>query len=325
MKERFGRGAPFVLEERYMKLKSKSNKKRKKKAFSWKNMRFFLWISPWIIGFVLLTLLPLLGSFYISFTEWKIVSDPIWIGLENYKELFKDPIFLKSLKVAFTYCAITIPISMILSFIVAMLLNGDLPYASLLRTIYYLPCVVSSVAASLLWGWVFNYRFGLLNSILRIFGVQGPNWVADEKWALISLAFMSLWGVGGGIIFYLAGLQAVPQHLHEAARMAGAGWWRRLFTITIPSMSPILWFSLLTNIISGLQSFTSAYLMTSGGPNNATMFYALYLYNNAFKYHKMGKACAMAWILFVIIMILSAFVVKVTSPMVYYENEGEDD
>ena len=308
-----------------MKLKSKSNKKRKKKAFSWKNMRFFLWISPWIIGFVLLTLLPLLGSFYISFTEWKIVSDPIWIGLENYKELFKDPIFLKSLKVTFTYCAITIPISMILSFIVAMLLNGDLPYASLLRTIYYLPCVVSSVAASLLWGWVFNYRFGLLNSILRIFGVQGPNWVADEKWALISLAFMSLWGVGGGIIFYLAGLQAVPQHLHEAARMAGAGWWRRLFTITIPSMSPILWFSLLTNIISGLQSFTSAYLMTSGGPNNATMFYALYLYNNAFKYHKMGKACAMAWILFVIIMILSAFVVKVTSPMVYYENEGEDD
>lgn len=308
-----------------MKLKSKSNKKRKKKAFNWKNMRFFLWISPWIIGFVLLTLLPLLGSFYISFTEWKIVSDPIWIGLENYKELFKDPIFLKSLKVTFTYCAITIPISMILSFIVAMLLNGDLPYASLLRTIYYLPCVVSSVAASLLWGWVFNYRFGLLNSILRIFGVQGPNWVADEKWALISLAFMSLWGVGGGIIFYLAGLQAVPQHLHEAARMAGAGWWRRLFTITIPSMSPILWFSLLTNIISGLQSFTSAYLMTSGGPNNATMFYALYLYNNAFKYHKMGKACAMAWILFVIIMILSAFVVKVTSPMVYYENEGEDD
>lgn len=308
-----------------MKLKSKSNKKRKKKTFSWKNIRFFLWISPWIIGFVLLTLLPLLGSFYISFTEWKIVSDPIWIGLENYKELFKDPIFLKSLKVTFTYCAITIPISMILSFIVAMLLNGDLPYASLLRTIYYLPCVVSSVAASLLWGWVFNYRFGLLNSILRIFGVQGPNWVADEKWALISLAFMSLWGVGGGIIFYLAGLQAVPQHLHEAARMAGAGWWRRLFTITIPSMSPILWFSLLTNIISGLQSFTSAYLMTSGGPNNATMFYALYLYNNAFKYHKMGKACAMAWILFVIIMILSAFVVKVTSPMVYYENEGEDD
>lgn len=308
-----------------MKNRSKLNKQSKKKSFSRENLRFFIWISPWVIGFVLLTLLPLLGSLYISFTEWKIVSDPIWVGLENYKELFKDPIFLKSLKVTFTYCAMTIPVSMILSFVVAMLLNGDLPYASLLRTIYYLPCVVSSVAASLLWGWVFNYRFGLLNSLLGLIGVQGPNWVGDEKWALISLAVMSLWGVGGGIIFYLAGLQAVPQHLHEAAKIAGAGWWRRLFTITIPSMSPILWFSFLTNIISGLQSFTSAYLMTSGGPNNATMFYALYLYNNAFKYHKMGKACAMAWILFIIIMILSAFVVKVTSPMVYYENEGEDD
>lgn len=308
-----------------MKNKTKSNLKTRNKSINRDNLRFFIWISPWIVGFILLTLLPLLGSFYISFTEWKIVSDPIWVGLENYKELFKDPIFLKSLEVTFTYCAMTIPVSMILSFAVAMLLNGDLPYASLLRTIYYLPCVVSSVAASLLWGWVFNYRFGLLNSLLALIGVQGPNWVGDEKWALISLAFMSLWGVGGGIIFYLAGLQAVPQHLHEAAKIAGAGWWRRLFTITIPSMSPILWFSLLTNIIGGLQSFTSAYLMTSGGPNNATMFYALYLYNNAFKYHKMGKACAMAWILFIIIMILSAFVVKVTSPMVYYENEGEDD
>lgn len=308
-----------------MKNRPKLNIKSKNKSIKREHLRFYIWISPWVIGFVLLTLLPLIGSLYISFTEWKIVSDPIWVGLENYKELFKDPIFLKSLKVTFTYCAITIPVSMILSFVVAMLLNGDLPYASLLRTIYYLPCVVSSVAASLLWGWVFNFRFGLLNSLLEIIKVQGPNWIGDEKWALISLAIMSLWGVGGGIIFYLAGLQAVPQHLHEAAKIAGAGWWRRLFTITIPSMSPILWFSFLTNIIGGLQSFTSAYLMTSGGPNNSTMFYALYLYNNAFKYHKMGKACAMAWILFVIIMLLSALVVKVTSPMVYYENEGEDD
>ncbi|MGN0405527.1 MAG: carbohydrate ABC transporter permease [Bariatricus sp.] len=305
--------------------KPKLNIKRRKTSKNRETLRFFVWISPWVIGFILLTLLPLLGSFYISFTEWKIVSDPIWVGLDNYKDLMQDEIFIKSLKVTFTYCAMTIPVSMILSFAVAMLLNGDLPYASLLRTIYYLPCVVSSVAASLLWGWVFNYRFGLLNQLLALIGVQGPNWVGDERWALISLAIMSMWGVGGGIVFYLAGLQAVPQHLHEAAKIAGAGWWRRLFTITIPSMSPILWFSLLTNIISGLQSFTSAYLMTNGGPNNATMFYALYLYNNAFKYHKMGKACAMAWILFIIIMILSAFVVKVTSPMVYYENDGEDD
>lgn len=286
------------------------------------NLLFLLWISPWLFGFVILTLLPLLGSFYISFTEWKIVSDPIWVGLKNYQDLFNDPIFLKSLGVTFEYCALTIPISMVLSLAMAMLLNGDLPYAGVLRTVYYLPCVVSSVASALLWGWVFNYRFGLLNSLLGLVGVQGPNWLGDEAWALISLAIMSLWGVGGSIIFYLAGLQAVPQHLHEAAKIAGAGWWRRLFTITLPSMSPIIWFSLLTNLISGLQTFTSSYLITAGGPNNSTMFYALYIYNNAFEYHKMGKACAMAWILFIIIMILSAVVAKVTSPLVYYENDG---
>lgn len=289
------------------------------------NIRFFLWISPWILGFILLTLLPLLGSLYISFTEWKIISDPIWVGLKNYKDLFADEIFLKSLKVTFLYCGMTVPVTMILSLATAMLLNGDLPYSGLLRTIYYLPCVISSVAASLLWSWVFNYRYGLLNQLLALIGVEGPNWIGDERWALISLAIMSFWGVGGGIVFYLAGLQTVPQHLHEAAKIAGAGWWRRLFTITLPSMSPILLFSLLTNVIGGLQTFTASFLMTSGGPNNSTMFYALYLYNNAFKYHKMGKACAMAWILFIIIMILSVFVMKVSSPMVYYENNGGDE
>ena len=206
----------------------------------------------------------------------------------------------------------------------AMLLNSDLPYASLLRTIYYLPCVISSVASSLLWSWIFNYRFGAINQLLASLGIEGPDWIGDERWALISLSIMSLWGLGGGIIFYLAGLQTVPRHLHEAAKIAGAGWWRRLFTITLPSMSPILLFSLLTNIIGGLQTFTSSYFMTSGGPNYSTMFYALYLYNNAFKYHKMGKACAMAWILFIIIMILSALVMKVSAPMVYYENDGDD-
>lgn len=297
-------------------------KKRNKKTGE---LKFLLWISPWLFGFIVLTLLPLLGSLYISFTQWKIVSDPVWVGLENYIGLIGDEVFIKSLKVTFIYCAMTIPISMLICFAMAMLLNGDLPYAGILRTVYYLPSVVSSVAVSLLWGWILNFRFGLLNQILGLFGIQGPNWVGDEKWALISLAIMSLWGVGGGIILYLAGIQAVPWHLHEAAKIAGAGWWRRLFTITLPSMSPILFFSLLTNLIGGLQTFTSSYLMTEGGPNNATMFYALYIYNNAFRDHKMGKACALAWILFVIIMLLSVLMVKVTGPMVYYENDGGED
>ena len=300
----------------------KSLKRRKKRGNS---ARFFLWISPWLIGTLLLSLIPLAGSLYISFTEWKIISPPVWVGLKNYADLFKDPVFLKSLKVTFTYCALTIPVTMVLSLATAMLLNGDLPYAGILRTVYYLPCVVSSVAAALLWGWIFHYRFGLLNQLLSLVGVKGPDWLGNEKWALGGLAIMSLWGVGGGIIFYLAGLQTVPKHLLEAAEVAGAGWWRRLFTITLPSMSPIILFSLLTNLIGGLQTFTSSYLLTSGGPNNATMFYALYIYNNAFKHHKMGKACAMAWILFVIIMALSFLVLKVSRPFVYYENDGGEE
>lgn len=301
----------------------KKNLKRRKKRGN--SARFFLWISPWLIGTLLLSLIPLAGSLYISFTEWKIISPPVWVGLKNYADLFKDPVFLKSLKVTFTYCALTIPVTMVLSLATAMLLNGDLPYAGILRTVYYLPCVVSSVAAALLWGWIFHYRFGLLNQLLSLVGVKGPDWLGNERWALVGLAIMSLWGVGGGIIFYLAGLQTVPKHLLEAAEVAGAGWWRRLFTITLPSMSPIILFSLLTNLIGGLQTFTSSYLLTSGGPNNATMFYALYIYNNAFKHHKMGKACAMAWILFVIIMALSFLVLKVSRPFVYYENDGGEE
>ena len=301
-------------------------KRIKKKPIKKKeNLRFLLWISPWLFGFVFLSLIPILGSLYVSFTEWKIVSAPKWVGLENYLGLLTDEVFLKSLKVTFTYCGMTIPITILLSWGVAMLLNGDLPYAGILRTIYYLPCVVSSVAAALLWGWIFNYRYGLLNQLLALVGVQGPNWMGDQKWALVALAIMSLWGIGGGIILYLAGLQAVPMHLHEAAKLAGAGWWRRLFTITLPSMSPILWFSLITNVIAGLQTFTASYLITGGGPNNSTMFYALYIYNNAFRDHKMGKACALAWILFIIIMLLSALLVKTTSSMVYYENDGGED
>ena len=301
-------------------------KRIKKKPIKKKeNLRFLLWISPWLFGFVFLSLIPILGSLYVSFTEWKIVSAPKWVGLENYLGLLTDEVFLKSLKVTFTYCGMTIPITILLSLGVAMLLNGDLPYAGILRTIYYLPCVVSSVAAALLWGWIFNYRYGLLNQLLALVGVQGPNWMGDQKWALVALAIMSLWGIGGGIILYLAGLQAVPMHLHEAAKLAGAGWWRRLFTITLPSMSPILWFSLITNVIAGLQTFTASYLITGGGPNNSTMFYALYIYNNAFRDHKMGKACALAWILFIIIMLLSALLVKTTSSMVYYENDGGED
>ncbi|MBN2239083.1 MAG: sugar ABC transporter permease [Dehalococcoidales bacterium] len=292
--------------------------------------RFFLWTSPWFIGFIFLTLIPMIGSLYISFTEWKIIDDPVWVGIANYQNLFADPIFLKSLKVTFTYAAFTVPTAIVLSLALAMLLNNDLPYSSFLRTIYYLPSVLSPVAAALLWTWVFNHRYGLINQLLGMVGVAGPAWLGDEGWSLIALSMMSLWsiggitiwGIGGGMIFYLAGLQAVPQHLHEAAKIAGASWWRRLFTITLPSMSPILLFTALTSMIGSLQTFLSAYLMTEGGPNYSTMMYGLYLFLNAFDFHKMGKACAMAWIMLVFIALIALLIIKVSAPMVYYSNKG---
>lgn len=282
---------------------------------------FWLFCSPWVIGFAMLTLLPMLSSLYISFTEWNILSDPLWVGLDNYKDVFSDPLVWKSLKVTLVYCLITVPLNVILTLLIAVLLNSDLKYAALLRTLYYLPCVVSGVASAMLWNWVFNYRYGLVNQFLEKLGLQGPKWLQSEQWALYVLIFMGLWGLGGGITMYLAGLQAVPRNLQEVAILSGASWWSRMRYITIPSMSPILLFSVLTGIIGGLQSFVASYLITAGGPNNATLFYALYLYNNAFAYRKMGKACAMAWIMFVIIFILSRLVLKVSRKMVYYEND----
>ena len=263
----------------------------------------------------------MLASLYISFTEWNILNDPIWVGFANYKDVFTDPLIYKSLKVTFFYCAISVPMNIILTMIIALLLNSDLKFAPFLRTVYYLPCVVSGVASAMLWNWIFNYRYGVLNLWLEKMGVQGPNWIQDEKWAIYVLIFMNLWGLGGSITMYLAGLQAVPKNLMEAAKMAGAGWWQRFWHITIPSMSPLLIFAFLTGVIGGLQSFTSSYLITAGGPNNSTMFYALYLYNNAFSYRKMGKACAMAWLLFVFIFVLSRLILLVSRKMVYYENE----
>jgi multiple sugar transport system permease protein len=280
---------------------------------------FFAFVSPWIIGFVFLTVLPMLISLGISFTKWDILTPPKWIGLKNYLDMAVDPLFFKSMQVTLTYTAFVVPIHVVVSIFVALLLNNKIKGMNLYRTIYYMPAVVSGVVVAIVWLWMFNPEFGVLNNILGKIGIEGPKWVYDENWALPSLILMSLWNVGGSIVIYLAALQNVSTELYEAAQIDGAGWWSRFFHITIPGISPVLLFTIMTGIIGALQTFTPAFIMTNGGPNFSTTFYAYYIYNNAFKFHKMGMASAQAWVLFILVFLITLAAIKIVGKYTYYE------
>lgn len=283
--------------------------------------KFFLFISPWIIGFLLFSLIPMGMSLYYSLKDWDVLTPETFVGAKNYIDLFDDKLFFQSVKVTAIYTVIVVPMNVFLSLLVAILLNADGPFISTFRTIYYLPATLSGVVVSILWQWIFNSKYGLLNDFLGKLGIEGPRWLSDPDWSMCALVIMSVWSIGGGIIMYLAGLQAVPHDLFEAARLDGAGFWKRLFHITLPSMSPIILFTFLTSMIGTLQTFVQAYIMTAGGPNNSTLFYAYYLYQNGFVYKKMGKACAMAWLLLIVIILLSMLVLKVSEKWVYYESD----
>lgn len=284
-------------------------------------MKFFLFISPWIIGFLLFTLVPMIMSLYYSFTDWDVLTPERFVGIENYKGLFQDELFFQSVKVTGIFAAIVLPLNVFLSLMTAILLNMEGRFIGLFRTIFYLPSVLSGVVVAILWRWIFNSKYGLLNDFLGKLGIEGPRWLSDSQWSMWAMVIMSIWTIGGNLILYLAGLQAVPLSLYEAARLDGAGFWKKLFSITLPSMSPIILFAFLTTMISTLQTFTQAYIMTDGGPDNSTLFYVYYVYKNGFMYKKMGKACAMAWLLLIIIFVLSVFVLKASEKLVYYESD----
>ncbi|WP_243117610.1 carbohydrate ABC transporter permease [Extibacter muris] len=243
------------------------------------------------------------------------------MGIENYKGLFQDELFFQSVKVTGIFAAIVLPLNVFLSLMTAILLNMEGRFIGLFRTIFYLPSVLSGVVVAILWQWIFNSKYGLLNDFLGKLGIEGPRWLSDSQWSMWAMVIMSIWTIGGNLILYLAGLQAVPLSLYEAARLDGAGFWKKLFSITLPSMSPIILFAFLTTMISTLQTFTQAYIMTDGGPDNSTLFYVYYVYKNGFMYKKMGKACAMAWLLLIIIFVLSVFVLKASEKLVYYESD----
>jgi multiple sugar transport system permease protein len=281
----------------------------------------YLFILPAVLGFLLWTAGPMAYSFWMSLHEWDLLTSPEWVGFGNYQDMWDDPLFWKSLRVTFYFLFVSVPLFQLLSFGVALLLNVRVKGISFFRTAYYLPTIVPLVASSVLWAWVFNSEFGLLNALLRKFGISKILWLQDPTWAMPALIVMSLWVFGGTMIIYLAGLQGIPAHLYEAAELDGANEWNKLLNITIPMMSPVIFFNLVLGLIGSLQTFTQAYVITNGGPQNSTLFYALYIYRRAFTDFKMGYASALAWVLFGIVLLFSILVFRSFGRLVYYEDE----
>lgn len=282
----------------------------------------YIFIAPFILGFIIWFLIPALTSLWMAFQDWNMITPPRFIGWNNFRDLFKDKLFWQSLKVTSIYTAVSVPLSMVLAFLIALLMNTKVRGIAVFRTIYYMPSIVPAVANAVLWAWILNSEFGLLNAFLHVLGLPKVLWLQEPEWALPALILMSLWGLGGSMVIYLAGLQGIPNEFYEAAEIDGAGSWAKLRHVTIPLMSPVIFFNLIMGLIGTFQVFTAGYLITSGGPQNATLFYVLYLYRNAFQYLRMGYAAALAWVLAFIIMGLTVFVFRGLGRRVYYEEVG---
>lgn len=284
------------------------------------NVDGWLFASPWIIGFILFTAGPMLASLFLAFTEYDLLSSPRWVGLANFQTaFFDDPLVLHSLWITTIYAVVAIPLNIVIGFSLALLLNANIRGLAIYRTIFYLPAILSGVAVALLWRWLFNAEFGLVNYALSFIGITGPAWLGDPDWALSALIVMSLWNVGAGIVIYLAGLQGVPTELYEAAHIDGANLWQRIRSITIPMMTPVIFFQLIIGLVHALQVFTQAYIMTGGGPQDATRFFMLYLYEQGFQFYNMGYASALAWIIFLYTLVLTLLVLRSAKSWVHYE------
>jgi multiple sugar transport system permease protein len=281
---------------------------------------FYLFISPWLIGLLLFYLGPLVASLFMSFTDWPMLRPPTWVGLANYTKIATaDAVFRKALVNTLYYVVFSVPLSVILGFLLAILLNQKVRGMPLFRTLFYIPALITGVSVAVIWGWLLNPQFGLINHFLSIFGIQGPNWLGDTKSAMPAMILMSLWGIGGGMVIFLAGLQGIPEHLYEAAQIDGAGWFAKFRHITIPMMTPTLFFTLIIGVIGSFQTFAQFFMMTRGGPANATLTYVLYLYRIAFEDFKMGYASALAWILFLILIVITFIQFYGAKFWVYYE------
>lgn len=267
----------------------------------------FYFVLPWIIGLLIFTLVPMIAAVFIGFTDWSIVGSNIrWVGLANYQEIFKSEQFWHSLWITFRFAIISIPLVVFTSFVISVMLSKNIKAVGVYRIIYYMPAIVSGVAVSIVFRWILDPNNGLINLVLSWIGIKGPNWLYDPEWVLPSYLIMSLWGAGGGILTYLSALKDVPTSLYESADMDGANYLQKTFYITVPMMTPIIFYNLIIGIISAFRKFTDAYVL--GGAGGEGEFYMVHLYEQAFAHYKMGYATALAWILFIIIMFFTVIV-----------------
>ncbi len=294
----------------------------KKRSLLWREaVDGWLFITPWLLGFLFFTAGPMIGSAVISFLDWEILTPPTWVGLTNFRQMATDPLFRLSLYNTAYYTFIGVPIYLVAALLMALILNLHLRGITFYRTIFFLPSLTPAVANALLWVWIFSPDFGLANYFLQAVGLPPQKWLFDVNLAKPSLILMGLWGIGSQMIIFLAGLQGISQTLYEAASIDGANEWRRFWSITLPMLSPTLFFNLVIGIIGSFQVFTTAYIATQGGPQNATLFYVLYLWRNGFDYFKMGYASALAWVLLLIVLALTMLQFGLARRLVYYEVE----
>ena len=279
----------------------------------------FLFALPWLFGLVAFMFYPLLMSLYYSFCDYSALRSPVWIGTDNYSELFHDEVFWICVKNTLLYACFSLPLSMVIAIGLAMLLNTNVKGMTVYRTIFFIPSLVPMVSLAMLWLWILNGDYGVLNTALASIGIKGPNWLSDVAWTKPALILMSVWGVGNAMLIFLASLQDVPTSLLEASELDGASAWQKTRNVTLPMISPVIQFNMVMGIIGSLQVFAIPFVMFPGGtPARSTYFYAMYLYDNAFNYSRMGYASAMGWILFVVILVLTLIALKLSNKHVHY-------
>ncbi|MCL6571689.1 MAG: sugar ABC transporter permease [Bacillus sp. (in: Bacteria)] len=298
------------------------NKKRQKSFKLVSNKVPYLFILPWIIGFLVFTLGPLVFSLVMSLFDWPITREATFIGFDNYIKMFTaDPQFYKSIVITFKFALIFVPLNLVIALVLALLITQPVRGMKIFRTIFYLPAVVSGVAISIIWGWIFNSEYGILNYSLSLIGMEGPKWLIDPQWAIVTIIIASAWGVGTMMLIFYTDIKSIPPEIYEAAAIDGASPLRQFISITIPSITPTILFNVITSVIAALQQLTLVLLLTGGGPLKSTYFYGLFVYNNAFKHHKLGYASANSWFMFIIILLLTVLIFKSSSAWVFYENE----
>jgi multiple sugar transport system permease protein len=282
----------------------------------------FLFALPWIIGFSVFMLYPLVASLYFSFTDYSVLRSPNWVGLSNYSELMGDEVFWKTVFNTFYFAAGALPLGTVVAIGLAMLLNTKVRGMAFYRTMFFVPSLVPMVALGVLWLWIFNGEYGILNEAMRSLGLPTPNWLGDPNWSKITLIVIAVWGSGHAMVIYLAGLQDVPQSLYEAADIDGARFWSKTMKVTVPMLSPVILFNVIVGLIGALQVFAVPYVMfPNGTPARSTYFLTTYLFDNAFRFQRMGYASAIGWLMFLITLGLTLFALRASKRYVHYESD----